>query len=432
LLIRRERLLGVPLPLAYYFVASVVFWFCCTAAMLFWRQIKHWPYPYRSPLMPAPLCRDIWWCSEQFAHLHSPQFFTSRGLELYAYPPGTALPFAFFQNVLPHFHSIPFLGLTFLGVAALGTAFAKGLIQLGVERWRAALVTACAFVLMFPFTFVWTTGNIEIVLYLALSSGVLAFLRGRFTVAAVLFGFCASMKFYPFVMLALFLPFRRYKEIAIGAGSFVLSSLAGLWLLCPNLQIAYQELGKSLRANRVAYMESFLIPQSAADHSIWGLIKTLWFLHSRRLHFPSWTVSAYTATMAVIGISLYFGRIRKLPLLNQIVCLYLCLLLMVPESFEYTLVHVSVVWALLVLYMWQRAQNGLRVSHLTPVFVYLAFILSVQNELIYRHGFWGQAKCIVLLLLLGTALVQPWDGLENSDWVTRLLRQRQVTEFADA
>jgi len=415
---------GIPKPIAYYFFASLFLWACCLVTIGYWRFIAHRPAPYNTLRMPAPLFRDLWCYHAQFVHLHSPDFFKYTFTEMFPYPPGSAFPFAVFNNLLPHFHTIPYLVITLLGIATLVSLFVKRLRELDVKGWRLYALSVAPLLLMFPFQFVYTTGNIEIVLFLLLIFGVLAFLRGHFVTAAILIGFCASMKMYPFVLIALFIPVRRYREMALAAVTFVVSIVGGLWLMCPDIPFAWRASREALQINRMEMMQNFLFIQTAADHSIWGLVKTIAYVLTKHQHHSSKSVTAYLGVMALAGIMMYFGRIRKLPLLNQIVCLYLCLLLLVPESFEYTLIHLALPWALLVLYTIHQARQHLSLRGLTPVFLCFAFVLSAENELVFHYGYWGPAKCVGMLVLLALALTQPWRYLEDADWIALDVRNR--------
>jgi len=218
--------------------------------------------------MQAPLARDLWCYHVQFLSLHTRDFFTFRGMEMFPYPAGSAWPYALFHNVLPQFHSIPFIGLTFLAVAGLGASFVKALTRLGVGTLKAILIAVAGFLLMYPFLFVWTTGNIEIVLFLVLGCGTLAFVNEKYWLAAILIGFGASMKLYPFVLLGLFLPVRRYKEMLAAIVTFAVSFVSGLWLMCPDIGFSWKMNQFDVKVIRIDYMQTFLLPQSEADHSI--------------------------------------------------------------------------------------------------------------------------------------------------------------------
>jgi hypothetical protein len=257
----------LPQPIAIYLWSSAFFTFLCAALILFWRA-HHWPYPYNTVFMPDALCRDLWCYKPQFLELHTVNFFRPRQEELFPYPPGSVLPFILFQNILPEFHSIPYIGLTLLGVVGLAILLIQGIVRLGVGRQKASVLVAVAATLMFPFWFVWSTGNIEIFLFLALSCSIIAFLRGKLLLAAVLIGFCASMKLYPFIFVALFLSIKRYREMVVAAGSFVLFTLMGLWFMTPHLQLSWEGTRAAMKANRSGTMQTFFPIQSSADHAL--------------------------------------------------------------------------------------------------------------------------------------------------------------------
>jgi hypothetical protein len=419
-----QRTKGLPPSITYYLAVNAFAWMVCLTLFFFWARVQHLPYPYYSIFMPETGLRDLWWCGGQFASLHSEQFFNAGPYEPWAYPPGTAIAFALFHNVLPRFHSIPFISVTFGGLCVLAMFFVQCLQRLGVTRFKAITLAVVALVPVYPFAFTWTTGNIEFILFLTLSCGIIAFLRGHYLAASICIGFCASMKLFPFVFLALFLSRRRYKDMVVAVVSFFVSSLAGLWLLCPDIRFSWKQLNAALKLNRSTYMQAYLYPQSAADHSMWGLIKTASFIHSRQTRFSGRSISLYMAASAIIGLALYFWKIRSLPLLNQIVCLYLAMVLLVPESFEYTLIHLSIALALLVLYAFQAAGNARSPKGLIAAFLCLAVVLAPENELIFHgHGYWGPAKCIVLILLFFVALTSRWEGLESASW----LRPKSIT-----
>jgi hypothetical protein len=418
----------LPKPILFYLSASLFLSFVCVMVILLQRYVRHSNFNYHWFFLLDNPQRDLWCYQPQFLKLHNTGFFSaSSNIEMFPYPPGSVLITALFNNLLPKFHSIPYFFLSFLGIAGLAAGLEKTLEQLDMERWKAILLATASLLLFFPLYFAWMTGNIEVIIFLLLAAGVLSFLRGNFILAAVLIGYCGSTKFYPIVLIALFLPVRRYKEIAVAMVAFFASLFAGLWLACSDLHVAYFGLRMAMKTNRVDYMQSYMFPQSMADHSLWGLFKSVGFMLTKQEHYPSWALSTYMAITASLGFALFFGRIRKLPLLNQITCLYLCLLLLVPESFEYTLLHLALPCGLLLLYTVQLANEGRSVRSLFPAFLCMAFVLSADIELVYaRHGFWGQAKCLALVALLGMALASRWDGLEKMEWISPSLRRRDL------
>lgn len=83
--------------------------------------------------------------------------------------------------------------------------------------------------LTYPFLFMIERGNIEGLLFIVLLLFAHFFARGRFLVSAMFLSCAIAMKIFPVVLLALFLPERRYKEAivsAVGAAGLTAASLA--------------------------------------------------------------------------------------------------------------------------------------------------------------------------------------------------------------
>ena len=96
--------------------------------------------------------------------------------------------------------------------------------------------------------------------------------------------------------------------------------------------------------------------------------------------------------------ALLCSRIRKLPLLNQILALSVCAVLLPPVSFDYTLVHLLVPVGLLCLYtapMPWRAVAGLRLC-----LVCFALIFNVDAFVSLHWRLAGEFRAVVLVVLL--------------------------------
>ena len=236
-----------------------------------------------------------------------------------------------------------------------------------------------------------------------------AFCTKHPNIAAVLYGIAAGMKIYPFVFLALFLARKQYRQIGIVALVAAVLNMAGLWMLCPSIPVALRGIAAGFAVNRQFYMLTTRRVETSFDHSILGLFKRI------AAGFHIWSVSprlltAYLVVMALGGLWLYFARIRKLPPLNQITCLYLAATLFTPFSHDYTLIHLYVPWALLILYTADRIRTHGRIPEVTEAFLCLAIACSSENELVFHHmGFSAQVKCLALIALLLIALTKRWE-----------------------
>jgi hypothetical protein len=109
--------------------------------------------------------------------------------------------------------------------------------------------------------------------------------------------------------------------------------------------------------------------------------------------------------------ALYFFRIRKLPILNQIVVLIIAAVTLPYVSYEYTLINLFLVFGSFVFYLSREVARGdERISSLTVFWVLglLAFLFSPD---IYIMGgtqiYGGQVKALALLTLAGIFLVTP-------------------------
>jgi len=94
------------------------------------------------------------------------------------------------------------------------------------------------------------------------------------------------------------------------------------------------------------------------DHSLVACMKALSLAVLPDELFPqilSLMVGLYMPVAAFAGTILYFDVIRKLPVINQVICLIGCDGSTAPVSYDYTLLHLYVPWTLLVCCQWRVA-----------------------------------------------------------------------------
>jgi hypothetical protein len=403
----------LPRPALICLLVVAALWVVCLSVMGYFRFVEHLPYPYNFPVLIASPFADFTCFTARFKYVHTAMFFShDPALGIYfEYPAPAALlylPFEWGHSSLKIFLVVMYGLSTFLW-----WQLRAYLIRLRVRRASATWFVIAMYALSYPFWFELFRANVEIGVFLLLAVGVWTFLRGHLYWAAILFGIAASMKIFPFIFLTLFIPMRRWLQLLVGIVAGVVSNLCCLWLLCPSIGLAYRGINAGLAKNRAEYMLRFDGVITGFDHSIFGFVKSL--VHTRFPHYvPPAYVTVYMSIVACIGIALYFGRIVKLPALNQIVCLYICAILLPPTSFEYTLLHMYVPWALLLLYAVSAAKFHLDSRGLLPAFLCLGVLMGPETELI-RHSvlYAAQVKCIALSLLLLIAVTNPWRGLEE-------------------
>jgi hypothetical protein len=116
----------------------------------------------------------------------------------------------------------------------------------------------------------------------------------------------------------------------------------------------------------------------------------------------------YMITLAVVMLTLYFVRIRKLPVANQLLILTVASILLPPTSWDYTLLQLYAPFIILVFLVIDSAH---KIPGLFPVFVLFGLIFTPTNFFFYSgHGASAQIKCLLLLGLMTIALVYPFSS----------------------
>lgn len=403
-----HALVDLPGPIKAFLQINILLGVVCCAMMFVLGGVLSWPYPYNFPLVPNHAWLDFVVFKVRFQQFHTLQFFSDAPAmgTTFQYPAPAALLYKGFYSI-PR-HPLPaFLLLTAFPVAFLARALRNAMVRRGIQAPVASAFVGSTLLVSYPFWFEYYQGNMEICIFLMLAVGIVAYLRDHFYLAAILIGLAASMKVFPFIYLALFLSRRHIRPLAAGVITALISNLVSLWLVCPSLVIAYRGIEAGFAKNRIDYMLRYLPVETGFDHSLFGFIK-------RAAHgalgnnLPPNLLRTYLVFSAFTGLALYFGRIRHLPILNQILCLCIAAILLPPTSHDYTLLHLYVPWALLLLYGLDRVRAKQDIRDLFPAFTCFAILFSPESEFIlHGAGFSGQIKCVTLVVLLYIGLTQP-------------------------
>jgi hypothetical protein len=362
-----------------------------------------------------------------FQHFHSPAFFTYSPHFLYP-APLAPMYWIFFRY---HQHPTKFF-ICFI----LGSFLVSGLL-LGRALWRRGVpftadlffITLCLF-LAFPLWFEVKQANIEICVWVIVAWGVLAFLRSRSYAAAACFGIAGSMKLFPFIYLGLLLSKRRYREIVFSGAVAVCSTVASLWLVGGrDIANTWRQIESGIAEFRTVYMLHFRQTEIGFDHSLFSIYKWFWHRH-HEFEIAPHILTLYLAVAAVSGIALYFLRIRHLPVINQVLCLCIASILLPPVSYEYTLLHLYVPFALLALLAQEKWNSREPIPGINAAFFCFAILLSPLSEFIHNsERFGGQIKSIVLVVLMYVALKYPFGSPET---VQRREEREAQHELRDA
>src|ERR1019366_9174322 len=126
-------------------------------------------------------------------------------------------------------------------------------------------------------------------------------------------------------------------------------TVVSLWWVGPTISVAQAGVHNGLDHFTYVFVYHWLAPEVGFDHSLFAAIKAV-LVHYRPSLTPDYLQHEYRIYFVVIAMLsiAVFLRLGKLPLLNQMVALTCCALVFPPVSFDYTLFHLYVPFALLI------------------------------------------------------------------------------------
>lgn len=384
----------------------------CGLAIDFSREIFALSYPFASQFFPFNKYVDLFDFRARFFHFHHLDFFSiahSRG-SIFSYPAPVGILYALFFWPNAHIHLI-FVVVTSSPLIALVLLLARALKRRGVGTFTSGVFLFTTCLMAYPFWFNYFLANMEICIFLLLAFGVVAYIRGHLYTAAVLIGIAGSMKLFPFILLGLFFARKQYREfvvsVVVGAASF----FGSIWIECPSFAVARAGIAAGAATMNDALIRKWLPLESGFDHSFFSLIKGFAHGYFKDGILPALYLNIYVLVAACTGLVLYFLYIRRLPLLNQILSLYVAAVLLPPMSHHYTLMHLYVPWGLLVLFAVDSSRNKRQVPGTLAAFICFAILFSPQSEFIWRaSSLSGPIKTIVLVALWYISIKFPFES----------------------
>ncbi|GAA3747496.1 hypothetical protein GCM10022270_01660 [Terriglobus aquaticus] len=346
---------------------------------------------------------DLWYFWLNFQHWHRPGFFTEAGG--FAYPPANALLLrCFLPGQHPDWLFQAFITIVAL-VATVGFAFAMRARGL---KLRTALISAAVLALFSaPLAFEYNRLNTEIVIFAIVASAIYCLRKNWLIACSVLLGLAIALKLYPVMLLALLFSRKKWAHIALALGVAGLATLAGLWGETGSLILSWHGTANSFSSLGNDYIRGFQ-PAWGWDHSIFGTIKLVNRALLHRGPGPR-LYRAYMLSAALGCLALYFGKIIRMPQINQIGILVLLTILVPPISFEYTLLHVYTVLALLACHLQEHGLSALSRGRTVALGVCLGVPLGVVNCFFaFGSTIEGQVKCVSLLALLLLLFLIPF------------------------
>jgi len=349
----------------------------------------------------------------------------------FTYPAPDAVLFAMIYK-LPH-PLKTYLILLPLEIAGWVAWMTRGFVVRGLPALQMAAFALVIVGTSWPVYYVFDTANIEGFMALILALGILAVLHDRTWLGTVLIVIAGAMKIYPLALLALLLSKRRYKEffagLALCAGIFI-GSLA---ILGPSIAVAQAHLNVGTAFLRKNYIVLRGKDQLNFSHALFNPLKYVVLLADRILfHHGGHATPAheqalldgslrvYLVATVVFGVVMYFGRLRKLPMLNQVIALVVCAVVLTPFSSDYTLNNLLMPFGLLCFYTIDTWHKRRDMRPLKICFTCFCFIFAFETFFTWKYAFASSIRALALCVLLATVLRFPFatpefDGPEDPE-----------------
>ena len=366
-------------------------------------------FTLHSVLFPSgPNFEDILVYKGRFTLYHSAKFFTSRAFSAFAYPAGSAPIYEAFYKTSDPVQTYCLLAgiLSLIALMAGFVCFQRAKI--------ASLYLPLLIATSFPLVFLIQRANIEIVLWVLVAAGILAYSRGMPFLAAILFGLAATTKLYPIFMLGLFLgpKINRSRHdlpaFATGLLTFLLGMALSLIYAGPTFAIATRGFFTGVSRFQNSYVDVVSRTEIVFDHCFFSPVKYWAYNHHTS---PAPYTHLYLLLAGTLAL-LLFLRVRCLPFLNRAIFLTVAMVALPPVSFNYTLVHMYLPMLLLVC--------ALATQRTSPTsFAALALLLFVMLPLASLRTVYplptGLMQSIALIGLMVLSCLTVWSGTSQME-----------------
>jgi hypothetical protein len=406
--LRQKTLQEVP-GLLTFVITVPVLWAIVTLIGFAARWIAPNHALFNYPFFPDKSYTDFTIFRPEFEAFRTPQFWQPKWFP-FTYPAPSALAFeAFFA--IPYHHLLYFL--LFIVASAIVAAIVAfiALRRHGLTFTSALVLVGVALIGSYPIMFLFDRGNIEIVNWIFVSLAVAAIWRERWTIAGVFLGVAISLKIFPVVLLGLFLARKKFLPMAIAIGTAVTLDITSLAIVGPTIRIAHHHISEGLKYFQYTYVDGFRPLEIRFDHSLFAIVKHIAsiFGFADATHLAT-LARWYIGIVAVAALAIYFGRIVKLPRVNQILIMLAISVLIPPVSGDYTLVHLYAGWLILALYALE-AEPGVIRSRVLPIcFFLLAIAFCPETYMTIANVYFaGSFKALALVALVALLLIYPLE-----------------------
>ena len=358
---------------------------------------SHWHY---NPLS-GDRYQDLMEFLPVYRMLHTAAFYDGIGNSRVAYPP---LGMVVYAALYATGHTIGvYLATAGVWIAGCVLGLRRVLMREGLGGVEATLFPLTVALVSFPIAGLLQRGNIELYLWIVAALGAWAFWRGKYEAAALLWGVAAAMKLYPIVLLGMFLPRRKWGTFALGLATFVGSTVASLMWLGPTMGVAWRGALRNVFGYQGVRAMQWTLHELMANHSAYNLAKFAAMMTGiplAHLTLPYYAVGAVVLAWA------FFGRLWKMPAVNQLLALTAFMVALPPVSYFYTLPQLYAPWAALVFVALRADRGGTEVQGLKPAMLLMLPLFATFMLFTFPRVFLfgGLVQAVMLILLFGFAV----------------------------
>ena len=321
----------------YSITLIILLGFCASVAFHYYQgSVLKKPYPYNTFLFSP---------ADRFADFYVLPSINS-GLNPYLRKtPSAQYPLV---NVLGYLFSLIPRGYSFLLFAFVTSTIFFYLVYLII--WGLENPLPSKFLLMlpivfltYPFLFTMDRGNIEILLFVFLLLFLFFFKQRRTVLSALFLSFAIAMKAFPVVLILLYVPQKKYREIIFSIGIAASLTLGSLVLFKGGIyaNIEFLMHGSNLSSGNLA---SFTGANNIVQRgvSLFTLVKiflieTGWILKVNMRNFLSNYIAV--AALSFAPLAAYVVFMEKI-LWMQVALLVFAMLLLPQISADYKLIHI--------------------------------------------------------------------------------------------
>jgi hypothetical protein len=400
---------AIPLPkvLRWFWIGSVSA-FALTVLVNYLEYLAGIPGNVRFPI------GEVWFGDllvflPAFQHAHKAGLFPGIAFSVAAYPPLASVLFALMYSFGHPVVLYLVIFALWLGIAIEGVR--RRLIDYGISRVTAILFPLTLVAVCFPIEGLVQRGNIELVVWIFTAAGIWAFLRDRDKTAAVFWGLAAATKLHPIILLALFVAKLRFRAFALGLATFVVASVLSMAYLGPSMREALRTSMRNVFGYQSVRTSEWSVHEFAANHSA---IIPVRFLASVLGGATGNLVNLYYLCGGLLFVALFFSKVRKMPVTNQVLVVTAFMVMLPPISYFYTLVHLYAPFLMLMFLAIRAERAGVRIPGLTGTILLFVPIFASFTIFTYPRAFLfgGLFQALMLMSLVLRAIQFPFSNEE--------------------